>query len=448
MGHVTSVRVLVRAARTTVPHSVGLTYVVRALLSSALCLTSACPSAPTGLEIPSPIPSRPLPAGALPRDEVRAAFALLNAAAQQPSRLDGFFSAGRAPDQQRMLNDLLAGRVAMARDAVAPCVRALQLEGGNPALSDDRITEDIGGGNDACRQLWIPNTSLGEPCQSDFACIDGFCERSDWSRPEELGYALASCGVCSPRGEAGAVCDGHGWVGARQECSPELICTADRCEAAPLGVDYRRCTEEQPCAAGFECRPYTSSAGSEYRACFPLEPLADGSPCSPVRNGSFSCASHFCLAAGVCGQPEVGSGCGYDWECGRGKTCLNGSCAISMEGSTCAYGSSQCADGFRCVGVKQFVNNGGQDFQATCISKMPRDLGAACEIPDQCPVGARCAHELPMPRCVRLLALGDRCGRDPELDLCVPMLSCIDGVCAIPPDAPPPPSGYCLLPPE
>jgi hypothetical protein len=96
----------------------------------------------------------------------------------------------------------------------------------------------------------------------------------------------------------------------------------------------------------------------------------------------------------------------------------------------------------------EFGNEGGIDSRATCLSTMPRDLGAACEIPDQCPVGARCAHELPIPHCVRLLGLGDRCGRDPDLDLCVPMLSCIDGVCAIPADAPPPVSGFCLLPPE
>jgi hypothetical protein len=308
----------------------------------------------------------------------------------------------------RVTRGIEAGRLSIDLDALEACLLAAP----NVYLFDSRTVAPP----PECDALWIPLTPSGGACDTDFACIDGFCQRSDYSRsrPE---YAAGGCGVCTPRGELGAACSGHGWTGADRECAPGLRCgcedgTSDcvtQCWAFSTADAGEHCALHIPCGDGLAC---VYAPGAVAGTCEPMQ--VAGASCT----SDYVCPDSTCLdldASGVghCGPRRTGEGCASDYECAPDAFCDEGSCALAREGTRC-WASGSCSDGSVC-----------DDSARLCRPRAGH--GQDCQSSTQCPQGDDCVEGA----CRVVLGLGAACDSSPAaVNQCAKGATCVDGVCS------------------
>jgi len=291
----------------------------------------------------------------------------------------------------RVTRGIQAGRLSINADAVDACLVVRP----NVYVFDSRIT----GPPPECDDLWVPLTPLGGACDTDFDCINGFCERSNYSRsrPE---YAAGGCGICAPRGAQGALCSSHGWTGADRECAPGLQCGCpdgtDQCDTtcqayAAAGMGERCVAPHIECAESLACVYQHDGLDG---TCQPT--LAPGAPCT----SDDVCRDALCLdldASGVghCGPRQTGEACAGVDECATGSVC-DMVCAPPRERGEACQSSEQCEGGNECV-------------DGTC--RLILGLGAACDpsptSTDRCATGATCLGGVCAP-----LRLGDACNAE------------------------------------
>jgi hypothetical protein len=307
----------------------------------------------------------------------------------------------------RVTRGIEAGRLSIDPDAVEACLAVAP----SVYVFDSRTVEPP----PECAALWIPLTPSGGACDTDFACIDGFCRRSDYSRsrPE---YVAGGCGVCTPRGELGAACDGHGWVGAERECAPGLGCgcedgtndCATQCWAFAAASVGEYCALHIPCGDGLAC---AYEPGTVVGTCQPMQ--VAGASCT----SDYVCPDSTCLdidASGVghCGPRRTGEGCESDYECATDAFCDGASCALAREGTRC-WARASCSDGSVC-----------DDLALICRPKVGH--GQVCQSSMQCPQGDGCVEGA----CRVVLGLGAACDPSPAtVNHCAKGATCLGGVC-------------------
>lgn len=309
----------------------------------------------------------------------------------------------------RVTRGIQAGRLSINPDVVDACLAV----GPNVFVFESRTFAPP----PECEDLWIPLTSIGGACDTDFACIDGFCERSSYSRSRPQ-YAAGGCGVCAPRGALGAPCSGHGWTGADRECATGLTCgcpdgtdnCATTCQTYALaGADEHCASPHIDCADGLSC---VYAPGTPMGTCQPT--LAQGERCT----SNDVCPDADCLdmdasGTGHCGPRRTGEACSDDFDCADDSFCGESLCALAREGSRCAYTGSACSDGSVCDGAAMI-----------CLPRAGH--GDACQSSVQCAEGADCVDGA----CRLVLGLGALCDPVPTaVDRCASGASCLDGVC-------------------
>lgn len=141
-----------------------------------------------------------------------------------------------------------------------------------------------------------------------------------------------------------------------------------------------------------------------------------------------------------CVEPlENGEACGNDpfWVCEDGLTCRNDICRMPLVkvGESCAAVGSECEKGTVCIGTKtskrcvkrleEGESCGSDEFgvcqkELTCRNDICRKalvkVGGSCLAEgSECITGAVCVATTTSKRCVKPLAEGESCGRDPVL---------------------------------
>jgi hypothetical protein len=314
---------------------------------------------------------------------------------------------GVHPEVRRMRNNLLSGRVTVDDDTLRACLAAEAVDDMDFGhLFDSRPTGTV---PRACVDLWVPHSAVGAPCDTDFACIDGFCDRGDFFR-DEPDWVVQACGVCKPRSDLGGPCSGHAWAAGDAECRRGLRCGGDAC-----------------------VMPGVPPAG-----------LPDGATCDANTD---TCAGGFCMPSGRCGAYAVGDTCRQDWMCRGAAYCDAGICRPTSEGSYCwPYAVGVCPRDLVCFDNRNSVLDAGIVHLGRCLARLSAGDPCTQGRPDLCPLELRCSVERERPTCVQDLAVGEPCVADDDT-ACVPASSCLDGVC-VPTGPPPPESEFCLLEPK
>lgn len=306
---------------------------------------------------------------------------------------------------QRVVGGIEAGRLTIDLDVLESCLA----QPGVGYIFDSRLVSGYGI-DEQCAGLFVPLSPLGAPCDTDFACIDGFCLRSDFSRSRPH-YVAGGCGVCAPRGGTGQACSGRGWIGGDLECADGLICLCqDGSAGCPAGIcgppatatQGERCASQIACEDGLRCVYGESEGTCEV-------PKATGLSCESAAQ----CASEICLEqddGGACSSGLPGSACTESTECEPTSHCVDRVCTIAALGTPCY---EDCSDDSVCV----------WEGNPTCLPRA--DRGGACRGSEQCPPDNLCMDGT----CGRYLALGEACGAPGVPDVCPMGTSCAGGSC-------------------
>jgi len=331
---------------------------------------------------------------------------------------------GRDPSLRRVRDAIESGRLGVDEGAMARCFAS-----GQHVTFDDALALGT-----ACAGMWLPLTPLGAACDTSFACVDGYCARSDYSRSRP-DYVAGGCGVCVARGDVGATCQGHGWAGMDWECRPGLTCNAPdgdtpgQCIATQLGdACPTNVCSEGVCSAGRCVTPLPIGAScDDDDACGTsadcVGHCTDGRACEvgDATCGTIPCAGGTCVAEAAFGEP-----CDVDNDCADGLACRIGRCDMgALEGQPCA--GTFCAPHLACSSTSP---------DAVCLG--PAAHGAPCVATSQCPTGNACDTI-----CYAWLAPSAAC--DPNgIDRCVPGTGCVDGACRTLPDLGQPCTTGCI----
>lgn len=298
------------------------------------------------------------------------------------------------PEIERTRDAVLAGRITIDVERMRECLRTARLDGFGSALRDWTLSEYT-----ECPGALVPRTPIGARCDTATECVDGFCQRDDYTRSRPH-YAAVGCGVCVARRGEGEPCEGHDWLGASAECASGLRCEMTTATCVPRGFSGRgeACGGPVGCEAGLECLdgvcvvrlcdglpcglPH-GSACADRDACQPSLDCIEG-VCARVAGPGERCvAPDVCRAAtecvdGVCVLwPALGEPCRE--RCARGL-CQRGRCTTLAEGERCEVDAflDACADGLICDG--------------TCIPRP--QLGETCGLPPAtCGLSAGCNAE-------------------------------------------------------
>jgi hypothetical protein len=321
---------------------------------------------------------------------------------------------GRDPSLRRVRDAIANGELAIDEDAMMRCFASGQHVAFEDALALGTV----------CASMWRPLTPLGAACDTSFACIDGYCARTDYarSRPD---YVAGGCGVCVARGAPGASCEGHGWDGMNWECRPELTCdapdgsTVGHCIATGLGdaCPTHVCTEGV-CSAGVCITPLPLGA-----ACGDADECGTSADCvghcpdgRTCEIDGTTCGTSPCVSTTCVSEGAFGDACDIDHDCLSGLTCRNGHCDMgALEGQPCA--GTFCAPHLACS---------SSSANAVCLGSVAH--GASCVATAQCPAGNACDLV-----CFAWIAPLGAC--DPSgIDRCVSGTGCVNGVCRTLPD--------------
>jgi hypothetical protein len=312
-------------------------------------------------------------------------------------------------EQQRLTAGIEAGRLTIDLAVLEDCLTQSVGE----YIFDSRAVSGYGV-EEKCAGLFVPLSPLGAPCDTDFACIDGFCDRDDFSRSRPH-YVIGGCGVCAPRGQAGQRCLGRSWIGGDLECAEGLICL---CEDGNAGCSEGTCARPLTAALGEPCGGQIACEGELHCGYGASEvtcvvPQATGLPC----DSASACISDICLdqdeeGQGLCGPRQPGSVCESSSECESNRYCEDGDCKLAVLGTPC-YGA--CSDDSLCV----------WDETGTCLLGVGR--GEACRGLGQCPADNLCIDG----KCGRYLGVDEACESSGEPDVCPQGTSCSNGACRL-----------------
>lgn len=296
---------------------------------------------------------------------------------------------------KRVSNGIASGRLRIDPDVLERCLASDQWP--DAFVFDSRL------GRDRCPGLWVPLTPLGEACDTDFACVDGFCERTDFSR--SFPYFLAGgCGICRPRSKVGGPCLGRGWAGAEAECDAGLACIDDTCVVPVAQEQGASCAYPRQCREGLHCRHLEEDRPTCDRV------LAAGEACRLDADCSDVCVTIPPDTAGTCGARPIGAECRNASDCAGAAYCEQGHCAASHAGTRC---NGDCgAPDLVCSALPE----------PTCLPRV--GAGNACQWDEQCPARSRCLAG----RCGRLLAPGAQCAVE-STDRCADGTACVNGAC-------------------
>ena len=200
------------------------------------------------------------------------------------------------------------------------------------AMSSDAASCDV-----QLAACTLPSGTLAEgaTCSSNADCRSSYCKSA--VSTESVPTARGFCGVCAPRGAAGAACTG--WFNAH-ECDANTTCDTSQLKCAPLRDSGAACSFSAACKPGLVC-----------------------------------------LGHQKCGAPQpAGADCGLPEECATGLTCVAGSCAPRQAAGAACVVASECSVGTTCIAKK-------------CAAPLPE--GGTCTRDAECQVGLSCglAHK-------------------------------------------------------
>lgn len=222
-----------------------------------------------------------------------------------------------------------------------------------------------------------------------------------WGGGNEFGCATnTDCPtdyVCDTAGECqDPVCTIDDDCGALQRCENSLcLPDTDACRTDGDCDEGNFCDDEGRCTPSAECSPSVPCARPDHvcdfrGSCVPAPPTGQ---C----NNADDCVGDELCIEGVCTDPN--EACEFDFQCGAGKSCVNGECVIigcgsnndCPNGSTCSTGfclptpnqcttSADCSNGDLCVGGR-------------CLADC-RDNAAACSALEVCGTDGFCRPDV------------------------------------------------------
>lgn len=223
------------------------------------------------------------------------------------------------------------------------------------------------------------------PCAAGLAC-DVLDDRTDVSRVLHEGTCV------DPQGTRAAQPLDAACGGARKvQCEPGLVCHYGSAERATLGL-VGICAEVSPasgercggspalvCAAGLYCG--TLSRASDAKYC----QEGGGKQGARCGEGLASCGSGLACNGEVCTPKLADRG----QRCGEGVAACGHLDVCSEITRRCVANPDAGAEGTRCIADAE-CDPGLSCLQAKCSVRSTGELGAACQVPNDCLTGLTC----------------------------------------------------------